>query len=136
MNKIVAAAGTAAIVLVAGSFVAATAQPGPQAAPAPQRCFHDIDFESWKAPDPQTMYVRVRGKRYFLVTLANKCEDLMVPEAHLITLFHGSDLVCSPVDWDLKVAPDVNAIPEPCIVKSMRELSPAEVTAIPRPYKP
>jgi hypothetical protein len=133
MNKTLAAAGAAVLALVTVSI---SADGQPQALPVSQRCFYDIDFENWKAPDPQTMYVRVRGHRYFRVEISNKCYNLMVPAAHLITVFHGSDLVCSPVDWDLKVAQDVHDIPEPCIVKSMRPLSPAEVTAIPEKYKP
>jgi len=135
MNKIVAAACATMFALVAGS-APVTGQPEPQS-PAPlQRCFRDIDFENWKAPDPQTMIIRVRGRRYFRVELSNKCYNLMVPAAHLITRFHGSDLVCGAVDWDLKVAQDVHDIAEPCIVKSMRPLSPAEVAALPKRYRP
>ncbi len=135
MKKTFAAAGAAVLALVAVS-ISASGQPQLQPPSMSQRCFYDIDFESWKAPDPQTMYIRVRGHRYFRVELSSKCYNLMVPAAHLITVFHGSDLVCSPVDWDLKVAQDIHDIPEPCIVKSMRLLSPAEVTAIPKKYKP
>lgn len=135
MKKTVAAAGAALFALIAGS-VSVIGQPEPQSPPSLQRCFRDIDFENWKAPDPQTMIIRARGRRYFRVELTNKCYNLMVPTAHLITVFHGSDLVCSPVDWDLKVAQDVHDIPEPCIVKSMRPLSPAEVAGIPKRYRP
>jgi hypothetical protein len=142
MKKTIAAAGAALLAIVAGSASVtgqpqtSAGQPKPQALPMAQQCFYEIDFENWKAPDPQTMYIRVRGNRYFLVQLANKCYNLMVPAARLITLFHGSDLICSAVDWDLKVSTGMHDIPEPCIVSSMRPLSPAEVAAIPKKYKP
>jgi hypothetical protein len=136
MTRTFATVGAALFTLVAGA-VSVAGQPQPTTPPGSPRCFYDIDFENWKAPDSQTMYIRVRGDRYFQVGLANKCYDLTVPDARLITHFHGSDLVCSPVDWDLKVAaPFGNAIPEPCIVSSMRQLSPAEVATIPRRFKP
>lgn len=135
MKKTVSAMAILLLAVVDG-LVPASGQSQPQSPPASQRCFYDVDFENWKAPNPQTMYIRVKGHRYFQLDLANKCYDLMMPTAHLITHIHGSDLVCSPVDWDLKVSPDIHEIPEPCIVKSMRPLSPAEVAALPPKFMP
>jgi hypothetical protein len=133
MEKAIGAACAGLVALAFGS-VSATAQP--QAQQGLYGCFHSIDFESWKAVDDQTMYLHIRGNRYFRVDLANKCFMLKVPNAHLITIFRGPDLICSAVDWDLKVSQDIHDIPEPCIVKSMQVLTPAEAAAIPPKFKP
>ena len=132
MKKAIRAAGAGLVVLALGS-ISGAAQPQTQPL---NRCFYNIDLESWKAPDAQTMYLRIRGNRYFRVDLVSKCFRLTEPAVHLITVFRGSNLVCSAVDWDLKVGQDIRDIPEPCIVKSMRPLTPAEVAAIPPKFKP
>jgi hypothetical protein len=70
--------------------------------------------------------------------MAGECPELTYPDAHLITVWRGSNEVCGPLDWDLKVAdgsgPGSFAVP--CIVKGQTRLSPAEVAAIPKKFKP
>lgn len=101
-----------------------------------QRCLSSHEFQNWKAPNARTMFMRFGLNRYFRLGLAAKCPALLWPDAHLVTVFHGSDLICSPNDWDLKVAAPGTGVAEPCIVNSMRELTPAEVDAIPKRFKP
>lgn len=101
-----------------------------------ERCLSAHEFQNWKAPDERTMYIRFGLRRYFRLGLAANCPALLWPDSHLVTVFHGSELICSPGDWDLKVAQAFGSVAEPCIVHSMRELSPAEVDAIPRRFKP
>jgi hypothetical protein len=99
-------------------------------------CFFARDFESWKAPDARTIYIRVRMHDYYRLDLASSCPALLWPSSHLITVFHGFDTVCSALDWDLKVNPGTGGFPVPCIVKTMTALTPDEVAAIPKKYKP
>ncbi len=46
----------------------------------------------------------------------------------------GRDLICGPLDFDLKVN-DEGAV-EPCFVQSITKLSPEEAAAIPKRAKP
>jgi len=126
----------AAAALAGGLSLFATVSAQPPA-PAPRNtCFYPTQFENWKAPDPRTIFIRVNLNRYFRLDLSGECATLTWPDSHLITHVRGSDTICSAVDWDLKVSQGVDGIPEPCIVKTMTELSPAQVAAIPAKFKP
>jgi hypothetical protein len=118
--------------LFAVALLAATSQP---ALAAGNQCFLSRDFESWKSPDPHTIYIRVNFKRYYRLDLANRCSTLNLPNTHLITHIHGPDMICSAIDWDLKVSQG-GVFSEPCIVKTMTLLTPEEVAAIPKKFKP
>jgi hypothetical protein len=99
-------------------------------------CFLTTQFRHWKAPDDKTLYISVLPDRYYRLALSGRCPALRWPDAHLVTVFRGSNTVCSAVDWDLKVSQGSSGISEPCIVRSMTLLSPAEARAIPPEAKP
>jgi hypothetical protein len=113
---------------------AASAQPA--AAPPSRSCFFVNQFDTWKAPDDKTMYIKTTGKRYYRLDMAGSCSALKGINPHLITTFHGSNSICSNLDWDLKVARAPGSPPEACIVKTMTEMTPDEVKAIPKKFKP
>ena len=106
------------------------------------RCFSMRDFENWKAPDAQTIYIRVGLSRYYRLDLSAPCQTLKSVSSHLITKTRGSDQVCSGIDWDLAVSDSTGPIgshtgfKQTCIVKTQTPLSPAEVSAIPKEFKP
>ncbi len=115
--------------------VAASAQPN--AAATGSQCFFIRNFEGWKAPDAKTIYIRVDPHDYYRLDLSASCPALLWPDSHLITKWRGSSSVCSPLDWDLKVAQSPpGGMVEPCIVKAMTKLTPAEADAIPKKFKP
>ena len=122
------------ILLAGGALSTAAAQP--VEAPGRNHCFFVTQFENWHAPDNKTIFIRASVSRYFRLDLAQTCPELLWPESHLIMNVHGPDTICSPIDWDLKVSTDVHGMAAPCIVKSMTELSPDEVAAIPKKFKP
>ena len=110
--------------------------------PAP-RCFSMHDFQSWKAPDARTIFIRVDINHYYRLDLAAPCQSLKMIDAHLITKVRGSDQVCDGLDWDLSVADSsgfgINGhrgFKQACIVKTQTPLSPAEVAQIPAKFKP
>ena len=120
---------------ISGLMIApALAQPAQ--APHRNQCFMVSQFENWRAPDRRTINIRVRGNHYFRLDLGYECFPLRSPGARLITTFRGSNTVCSPLDWDLRVSEGIGSPSEPCIVKTMTELSPAEVAALPPKAKP
>jgi hypothetical protein len=127
MRRIIACAVSA--LLLSPSLAAELAAPV-------RACFSARDFESWKAPDAKTIYVRVRMNSYYRLDLAGACPAVRSPGSHLITVFRGSDLICTPLDWDLKVSEGLGGIATPCLVKAMTRLTPDEVRAIPPKFKP
>jgi hypothetical protein len=99
-------------------------------------CFFSRDFQQWRAPDSNTVLIRVGVNRIFRLDLAAPCRTLQFPDAHLVTVFRGSDSVCSPLDWDLRVAQSPAGIMEQCIVRSMAQLTPEQVASIPPRFRP
>jgi len=123
-----------ATAFIVGGVGVALAQPA--AAPKKNACFFITEFDNWKAPDNKTMYISTKGKRYYRLDMAGTCSALTGINPHLITQWRGTSTVCSNLDWDLKVARSPGSPGEACIVKTMTELTPEEVNAIPKKFKP
>lgn len=109
-----------------------------KAAPVENQCFMISQFEDWRAPDDTKMYIRVNLDEYFRIDMSGECPELTYPDPHLITVWRGTSEACGPLDWDLKVSDGVGqgSFSVPCIVKGQTRLTPAEVAAIPKKYKP
>ena len=115
----------------------ALAQPATKSNPAKSnQCFMVSQFQNWRAADAKTLYIRVRSNHIYRLDLGGRCTPLLSPGARLITTFRGTTTVCSALDWDLKVSAGINDIVEPCLVKKMTELTPAEIKAIPKKAMP
>src|SRR5262249_37049222 len=107
----------------------AQAQSGEASRPK-RDCFFSDQFEGWRAPNPTTIYIRVRSERYYRLDLAGACPKLQSPGAHLITNGRGKRTICTPLDWDVTVSEQNGGPLEQCIVKSMTRLTSAEVATI------
>jgi Family of unknown function (DUF6491) len=116
----------------------AASQPAASPPPAQNQrsCFYVNEFDSWRAQDANTVYIRTNTNRYYRLDMSNACPALLWPEAHLIMNVRGPDTICSAIDWDLKVSQGFHDIPTPCIVKTMTPLTPDEAAAIPKKFKP
>jgi hypothetical protein len=128
----------AALTLGPAAMAQTAPSPKPKPAAAENQCFPISEFENWRAPDDKTMYLRVNLNEYYRIDMSGECPELTYPDAHLITVWRGSSEVCGPLDWDLKVADGIGpgSFAVPCIVKAQTRLSPAEVAAIPKKFKP
>ena len=126
-----------AAVLLAAAVLAMTTAPvaAEPARPAGQ-CFSTTEMGNWRAADASTLYIRVHLNKIYRLDLKGRCSFLTAPGARLITTFRGSNLVCSPLDWDLKVSSGIGGSVEPCIVKTMTPLSPEEIAALPKKAMP
>lgn len=113
----------------------AAAQPTPG-----NRCFSMRDFQTWKAPDNRTIFVKVSFDHYYRLDLSAECVGLKWVGVHLVTKSRGSDQVCGPLDWDITASTknfgQPGGMEMKCIVKTMTPLSPADVAAIPPGFKP
>ena len=114
------------------TVLSAGAEPTPPAG----QCFNTTEMGNWRAADASTLYIRVRLNKIYRLDMKGRCPFLTAPGARLITTFRGSNLVCSPLDWDLKVSSGIGGAVEPCLVKAMTPLSPEEIKALPKKVTP
>jgi hypothetical protein len=132
-GRVLTAAGSIAFLVAA--IGAASAQNTP--APYANRCFYTSDFDTWRAPDDKTIFIRVHPDRYFRLDLSKSCPVLMWPGAHLITEWRSTNWICNAIDWNLRVSQVPNGgITMACIVQAMTPMTPDEVKAIPPKFKP
>lgn len=125
----------AALAACALTAVAASAQAAPGAKAPSTPCFFVSQWNGWKAPSPNVLYLGVNLHEVYRVDLSAGSSELQEPFAHLISRIRGSDSICSPLDLDLQVS-DNNGFREPLIAKSLTKLTPEEVAAIPKKYRP
>jgi hypothetical protein len=129
---------TAAMVVASGVLLtipgAIVAQPRPPAA-APPKCFSARDWSGYKAVNDKMMFIRVRGRDIYRVEFAGGCPEVGWPDSHFVSVFRGTDEVCSPIDLDLKIVQG-RSFPTPCMVSSITPVSYAEAAQIPRKLLP
>lgn len=126
-------------ILLGSGALAGAGAPAADVPPAPAAksalCFRPEEFQSWKAPNATTIYIRVFRHRYFRLDLAARCPELLQSDSHLITRFDGTNRVCEALDWNIRVS-EPPGVEETCIVKAMTALTAAEAAAIPKDSRP
>jgi hypothetical protein len=108
-------------------------------APAPAHpCFSIRDWNGWKASktEQDVLYVKVRMHDVWRLQLTDKEPFLDAPAMHLISVTRGPDMVCNPIDLDLKLADNMGGFKTPLIVKTLTKLTPDEVKALPKEDQP
>jgi hypothetical protein len=120
----------AALALAAGSALAASSSP----------CFFITQWRGWKSPSPNVIYLGVNMHDVYRVDLSAGSPELQWPDVHLISRVMGSDSICSALDLQLEVADNSNGFRsgfrEPLIAAKLTKLTPEEVAAIPKKYRP
>lgn len=128
-----------AFVGAAAGLALASAVPQSAAAQPPagqNACFRTSDMHNHTIVNDHTIYFDVFPRKVYELTTTNSCFAGAFPTDPLIMnhIPPNSNLVCSATDIDLKVAH--GGVPSPCIIGSIRQLTPAEVAAIPPKLKP
>jgi len=101
------------------------------------QCFRSQDYQSFRPIDDHAFNIRVGVRDYYRIEVEGACPELTQPDAFLITTVRGSDEICGPLDWDLKIGQSgPGNIAVACIVKRQTKLTPAEAAAIPPRQKP
>ena len=123
--------------LVLAAALIATA--GAAQADEPKRpCFSIRDWGNWKA-DPvhkDVLYLKVRMHDVYRLQLTDPEPMLNAPMVHLVSKSRGSDMVCNPIDLDLKVSESDGIMSVPVIVKTITKLTPEEAAALPKDAQP
>jgi len=127
MRRFLMASALAGTVLAAA--LPAAAQPG-------QSCFYVTQWNGWKAPDDHTLYLNIGNNRVFKVDLAGACPALTTGDAKIVSIDRGSNgLICSPLDLDLHVSMGDHIVTA-CIVHGLSELTPDQISTIPKNLRP
>jgi hypothetical protein len=131
--------GGVALAVVAGAVLATprAAKGADATGKSLAQCFREGEISNWVAPDAKTLYLKVYTNQVFKVALSRECSPLRFQGARLITHSYGPDLICSPVDWNLRASEGgPGDIPEPCFIQSITRLTPDEAAALPKNAKP
>jgi hypothetical protein len=122
------AAAQARDVMVSPNGLGDTTSASPDKA---HHCFYLSQWENWRSPTPDVLYLRVRVNDIYKVQLSHPESMLQDPFAHLISRVHGDDSVCAPIDLDLSVSAG-EGFKVPLFPQSITKLTAAEIAAIPR----
>lgn len=115
--------------LAAAAFAGVASAAATPGAPA-HACFFSRNWDSWHAPNKNTIYFKVNLHDIYQVDLSAGSDLLTWPDTHLVSKVHGPDTICSPIDLDLSVSD--GHIKEFLIAKSITKLTPEQVAAIPK----
>ena len=98
-------------------------------------CFRMSQIRNHKKFDNSTLLVEVgRGSVYRWEMSGTCLAGATSSDPLIMSPAAGGDLICKPIDLDLKVR--AGGIASPCIIKKFQKLTPAEVAALPPKARP
>ena len=124
----------AVLAALAIGLSAAGETPGTSPAqPAARQCFWSHDVHNFAYGPPDKVNLRVGVRDVYELTLFGECDD--IDHANFLRFdTHGFSSVCSGLDIDLIVPTTLG--PRRCQVRSLRQLTPDEIAALPRRARP
>lgn len=129
------------IVLASAAALCAAAAPALAADPAkpaagPQ-CFRVSQIQNHTKGDAKTLYLSVKPKRQvYRLGMSGSClAGVNSSDPLVLETAGGSDMVCRPLDLDLKVKVGAGGL-TPCIIKDITRLTPDQVAALPPKVRP
>ena len=137
MQRLSIFAALAALALSPGAAPAAPASEPAGTAATNRQCFRMSQIQNHTKADDQTLYLRIRNTDVFRLTMAGNCltgastNDPLVMEPAA-----GVDVICRPLDLDLKVKLGPGGGLSPCIIQQITKLTPEEVAALPPKVRP
>lgn len=129
------------IVLASAAALCAAAAPALAADPAkpaagPQ-CFRVSQIQNHTKGDAKTLYLSVKPKRQvYRLGMSGSClAGVNSSDPLVLETVGGTDMVCRPLDLDLKVKVGAGGL-TPCIIKDITRLTPDQVAALPPKVRP
>ena len=129
------------IVLASAAILCAATAPALAADPAkpaagPQ-CFRVSQIQNHTKGDAKTLYLSVKPKRQvYRLGMSGSClAGVNSSDPLVLETVGGSDMVCRPLDLDLKVKVGAGGL-TPCIIKDITRLTPDQVAALPPKVRP
>jgi hypothetical protein len=105
---------------------------------AKAQCFRYSEMRNHKKADDSTLYLRLTGGSIYRLDMAGNClAGAMSSDPLVLTRRGGSDMICSPIDLDLKIGGgSPGSFPRPCIVDRISRLTPEQAAALPAKVRP
>jgi len=130
----VVGAGAAAATAVLAAQTAPPPPPPPTGASLPSgQCILSRDIQSHVVADSHTLLIAVKGDVY-RITVGNNCLATAINNDPIVLQHAGSTFICKPVDLDVTVSR--GGAPSHCITDSLAKLTPEEVAALPKQFRP
>ncbi len=128
-RTVASALATALLSIPAGAALAASETP------ARTPCFFVTQWGGWKSPSPKVIYLGVNMHDVYRLDLAAESSQLQWPDARLISEVRGSSSICTALDLQLSVS-DTGGFRAPLFPAKLTKLTPEEVAAIPKKFRP
>jgi len=123
-----------AALVAAGVFALGLAGPAAHAQDRGEQCFFQHSIENFiPTDDEKTIYLRITGGAVYRIDLASQCPGLAFRDKIELNQF-GNGNICSALDLDLKLREGRVAVP--CILSGLHRLTPVELAAVPKKYRP
>ena len=114
----------------------ALAQEPAKPAAASGQCFRMSQIDNHTKGDDQTLYLSVRHRDVYRLSMSGNClAGASSNDALVMQPTAGVDLICRPLDLDLKVRTSPGML-SPCIIKDITKLTPEQAAALPPRVKP
>ena len=135
MQRLIVLASAAALCAAAAPAPALAADPAKPAA-GPQ-CFRVSQIQNHTKGDAKTLYLSVKPKRQvYRLGMSGSClAGVNSSDPLVLETVGGTDMVCRPLDLDLKVKVGAGGL-TPCIIKDITRLTPDQVAALPPKVRP
>lgn len=99
-------------------------------------CFRMSQVRAHRIVRPDIIYLRVNMHDVYRLTTKGSCASGAMADDTLITrTVAGTDIVCKPLDLDIKVRTGPG-FATPCIIDKIAKLTPAEAAALPKKQRP
>lgn len=124
------------IALAAGAALLVAGSAAVQAAPKDRhgfQCFRTRDIESSKQATETQLNIKLRDRRYFQIQTKNRCFDTF-DSPYLLNFHGGSDLICHPIDLDIKAGPP--GVKQTCFVDRIVPMTKQQILALPARQQP
>ncbi|WGU41314.1 DUF6491 family protein [Phenylobacterium sp. NIBR 498073] len=125
----------AALAAAALAAPALAQEPAKPAGPSNQ-CFRMSQIDNHTKGDDQTVYLSVRHRDVYRLGMSGNClAGASSNDALVMAPTAGVDLICRPLDLDIKVHTNPGML-SPCIIKDITKLTPEQAAALPPKIKP
>ena len=120
--------------IVASLLALGLAAPVVHAQDKGEQCFYQHSIEGFvPTDDEKTVYLRVAGGAVYRIDLRSQCPGLAFRDRIELNQF-GNGTICGPLDLDLRLRQGRIAVP--CLIEGLHRLTPAELAAVPKKYRP
>jgi hypothetical protein len=127
------AAAAAATAVLAAQTAPLPPPPPTGASLPPGQCILSRDIHNHVVADNHTLLIAVKGDVY-RITVGNNCLATAINNDPILLQHPGTTYICKPVDLDVTVSR--GGAPSRCITDSLARLTPEEVAALPKQFRP